>query len=145
MLVNVLDPELPALASNAAVELDLLINDEPTDLDSVRQLGERLNESLNKPSFDQPALGLHVDIETETILGQAFLQAPEAKADSKTILSELARRTEDIAQQLSSSDLETEGKKALELPRAFCLALSQSAAAYRQSIYEVRPPHPFRR
>jgi hypothetical protein len=34
MLVNVLDPDLPSLASNAAIELDLLINDEPTSLDS---------------------------------------------------------------------------------------------------------------
>ena len=144
MLVNVLDPELPSLASNAAVELDLLINDEPTDLGAVRQLGERLNKSLDKPA-PTSLCGLHVDTETETILGQAFLQAPEAKADSATILKELAHRTEEIARQLSSTALETERKTALELPRAFCLALSQSAAAYRQSLMEIRPPHPFRR
>ena len=39
MFVNVLDPDLASLAANAAVELDLLINDEPAGLDAVRQLG----------------------------------------------------------------------------------------------------------
>lgn len=32
MLVNALDPDLSSLASDAAVELDLLINGEPTTL-----------------------------------------------------------------------------------------------------------------
>ena len=60
----------PSLASNAAVELDLLINDEPTGLDAVRQLGERLRTALDKPIPDQPARGLHVDTETETVLAK---------------------------------------------------------------------------
>jgi hypothetical protein len=142
MFVNVLDPDLPSLASNAAVELDLLINDEPTGLDAVRQLGERLSRALDKPAPDEPARGLHVDTETETVLGQAFLMA--ANADSAKVLGELTHRTEEIARQLTSAKSET-ARKALELPRAFCLALSQSAAAYRQSIFDVRPGHPFRR
>ncbi len=142
MLVNVLDPDLPSLASNAAVELDLLINDEPTGLDAVRQLGERLSKALDKPIPDEPARGLQVDTETETVLGQAFLQA--ANADSATILGELIRRTEEISRQLTSARSET-ARSALELPRAFCLALSKSAAAYRQSIFDLRPSHPFRR
>lgn len=141
MMVNVLDPKLPWLASNAAVELDLLINGGETDLEAVKQLGERLRQTLNKPTADQPARGLQVDTETETILGQAFAQAG---ADPTTILGELFRRTEEIAGQLSSAAVGTE-RKALEWQRAFCLALSQSAAAYRQSIFDVRPPHPYRR
>ena len=141
MFVNAIDPELPSLASNAAVELDLLINGEPTDLDAVRQLGTRLRQTLDKPVPDQPARGLHVDTETEAILGQAFTLAG---ADPKTILGELIHRTEQIAEQLSSAKSHTE-QTVLELQRAFCLALSQSAAAYRQLIFDVRPPHPYRR
>jgi len=141
MVVNALDPELPSLASNAAVELDLLINGEETELEAVRQLGERLRQTLDKPIADQPARGLHVDTETETILGQAFTRSG---ADPATILSELLRRTEKIAEQLSTAETGTE-RKTLEWQRAFCLALSQSAAAYRQLIFDVRPPHPYRR
>ena len=140
-MVNVLDPKLPWLASNAAVELDLLINGDETDLEAVKQLGERLRQTLDTPVAGQPARGLQVDTETETVLGQAFAQAG---ADPATILGELFRRTEQIAGQLSSAEAATE-RKTLEWQRAFCLALSQSAAAYRQSIFDVRPPHPYRR
>jgi hypothetical protein len=136
-----MDTHLPSLASNAAVELDLLINGEETDLDAVRQLAERLRLSLDKPTPDQPARGLQVDTETETILGLAFTHAGE---DPSTILSRLLYRTEQVAKELSSIEASTE-RKALEWQRAFCLALSQSAAAYRQSMFEVRPPHPYRR
>jgi hypothetical protein len=141
MNVNVLDPKLPWLASNAAVELDLLINGDSADLGAVRQLGERLRLALDKPTADQPARGLHVDTETETILGQAFTQAGD---DPETILGRLMHRTEEISAQLSSAEAGS-GQKSLERLRAFCLALSQSAAAYRQSVIEVRPPHPYRR
>jgi len=149
MYVNVLDPAFPALASSAAVELDLLINGEPTDLEAVNHLGEHLKKSLGNPTSDKPACSLHVNTETETILGQAFLQVfgktQVNPANPETILKELVHRTEDIAYKLSSIDLKTMDKDGLELPRAFCLALSQLAAAYRQYIFEVRPPHPFRR
>ncbi len=139
--MNVLDPKLPSLASNAAVELDLLINDAPTSLDAVRQLAERLRETLDNAGLDQLGRRLQVDTETETILGQAFTHAGD---DPSTILGDLFRRTEVIAQQLSTAEPHSE-REALEWQRAFCLALSQSAAAYRQSIFDVRPPHPYRR
>jgi len=141
MMVNVLDSKLPWLASNAAVELDLLINGEQADLEAVKQLGQRLRQTLDKPEPNQPARGLQVDTETETILGQAFAQAGE---DPSTILDQLMQRTEEISEQLSSAETGSE-PQALELLRAFCLALSQSAAAYRQSFTDVRPPHPYRR
>jgi hypothetical protein len=142
MSVNALDLDLSSLASNAAVELDLVINGEHADLNAVRQLGERLRQSLDKPTPDQPARGLHVDTETEMVLAQAFTRAGDA--DPATILGEVTRRTEQIAAQLSSAKGAAEGQS-LERARAFCLALSQSVAAYRQLIFDVRPPHPYRR
>jgi hypothetical protein len=141
MFVNVLDPDLSFLASNAAVELDLLINGEPTELDAVRELGERLRNSLDKPAPDEPARGLQVDTETQAVLGQAFARAG---ADPAIVLSDLWRRTEKIADQLSSAE-PAANQSDLERYRAFCLALSQAAAAYRQMIFDVRPPHPYRR
>lgn len=141
MFVSALDLELSSLASDAAVELDLMINGEPTELDAVKQLGERLRQTLDKPAPDQPACGLHVDTETETILGQAFMRAG---ADPSTILGELFRRTETIADQLSAAKPATE-RSDLEWQRAFCLALSQCASTFRHMISELRPPHPYRR
>ena len=141
MFVNVLDPQLPTLASNAAVELDLLINGEPAELNAVSQLGDRLRQTLDKPQADQPARGLHIDTETEAILGQAFTIAG---ADAKTIVADLIQKTEEIAEQLSTAEAETETTE-LELQRAFCLALCECASAFRQMAFDVRPPHPYRR
>jgi len=141
MFVDALDPEIPSLASDAAVELDLIINGVPSGLTAVHQLGAKLNQALEKPAVDQPARCLHVDTAMETILGQAFHRAGD---DPTTILSKLLTRTEEAVRQLSSADTGAD-KTALEWQRAFCLALSQSAAAYRQMLFDVRPPHPFRR
>ncbi len=141
MLVNALDPDLSALASDAAIELDLLINGEPTSLEAVRQLGQRLTQSLDKPAPDQPACGLQVDTETGMVLAQAFARAGD---DPATILSQLFRRTEQIAERLSTAN-EGDERESLHRSLAFCLALSQSAAAFRQLVFDVRPPHPYRR
>ena len=149
MLINVLDPNLSSLAANAAVELDLLIHGEPTTLDDVRQLSERLRRSLTQPELGQPSRRLQVDTETESVLGQAFVRAE--LGDPGTILSELAQRTEQIASQLSSTEPGTPprgveaGQHPLEPQRAFCLALSKAAAAHRQLTFDTRPPHPNRR
>lgn len=143
MIVNVLDPKLPWLASNAAVELDLLINGEPVQLVAVKELGGRLRQALDKPAPDQPARRLNVDTATETVLGQAIMNM-NTGADPATVLGELLHRMEQISGQLSAAETGTE-RSSLELLRAFCLALSQSAAAYRQSVIDVRPPHPYRR
>lgn len=141
MFVNTRDSELSSLASNAAVELDLLINGEQTDVDAVRLLGERLHQTLDKPAPGQPARGLQVDTETESILAQAFVKVGE---DSTTILGRLIERTERTAVRLLSAKLGTQ-RSELEWQRTFCLALSQCAATFRQMILDDRPPHPYRR
>ncbi len=142
MIVNARDPNLSSLAASAAVELDLLINGDSTDLEGVRQLGDRLRRSVDWSAASQQTCRLQVDTETETVLGQAFVRAK--LGDPGTILSELFRRTEQIATQLSSTELGTE-HEGLRSQRAFCLALSQVAAAHQQLTLETRPPHPHRR
>jgi hypothetical protein len=135
-------PRLFSLAADAAVELDLRINDEPSGLGAVRHLGEQLGQSLENTTPDQPAPGLQVDTETAMDLAQAFTRA--GMANPATILSELAARTQVIGERLGSADAQMD-RGLLESCRAFCLALSQSAAAYRQSVVDTRPPHPYRR
>ena len=138
MSITVLSPDLATLASNAAVELDLLIQGETVEANSVLELGKRLKETLTGDASQTKRL--HVDTASETILGRAFA---ETGSDPKNILAELFERTEKAAKDLASSA--SSGKESLEWLRAFCLALSQSASAYRQLSYNMRPPHPYRR
>ena len=139
MSITVLSPDLATLASNAAVELDLLIQGETVEANSVLELGKRLKETLTDDASQTKRL--HVDTASETILGRAFA---ETGSDPKNILAELFERTEKAAKDLASFSASS-GKESLEWLRAFCLALSQSASAYRQLSYNMRPPHPYRR
>lgn len=142
MAVDVLDPDLPFLASRAAVELDAILNGESTEKPSVEKLAERLRESLDEPDSPGAKRGLLIDTATETVLGQALNLADSGRQLSN--LEDLRARTGEIAEQLSKP---TSGQdsRGLELARAFCLALSRCAAAYRKSVYDIRQPHPFRR
>ena len=140
MTVSVLDSELPSLAAEAAVELDLLLNGVSTTLDAVHQLGLRLKETT-EPVENQGTHALHVDTATETLLGLAFTRLGD---DPTTVLGQLFNRTKEISAQLSSARQE-ENREQLEWQRAFCLALSQLATAHRQFLYDLEPIHPDRR
>lgn len=141
MLTIAFAPDLSSLAANAAVELDLLINGESTGLEFVKELGERLQELLQVDE-SHGVKHLQADTTFETILGQAFTEVDGA--DPTTILSELFSRTQKVADALNSAESRTV-HGSLEWHRAFCVALSQSASAYRQLMASSRPPHPFRR
>lgn len=75
------------------------------------------------------------------VLAQAFTRAGD---NPETILSQLLRRTEQVAERLATAS-EGDERDSLNRSLAFCLALSQSAAAFRQLILDARPPHPHRR
>jgi hypothetical protein len=125
---NVLKAKLPWLASNAAVDPDLLVNGEKAPLEAVKVLGEWLRQTLGTPVEGQPARGFHGDTETEAILRHAFTRVG---AEPTTILGELFHRSETVTGQLLSAETDPD-RKALEWLRDFCLALSQ-LAAYRQT------------
>lgn len=142
MTVNVLDPELPFLASQAAVELDAVLNGQQPAITAVKKLADRLQAAVNKSDPTQSARGLLADTATVTVLGQAVNLADEE--NQLTNLQELFFRTQQIADQLSAAATGRTDNK-LEWARAFCLALSRCAAAYRKSFYDIRQPHPYRR
>lgn len=141
MLTNVLNPELSSLAADAAVELDLLLMGEKTDLGSVQALSQYLNDTASHSVSDPSQMRLSVDTATETVLGRAFTETGD---DHSTILGNLLNRTKEVAAELSSAGKDPD-PTSLEFGRAFCLALSQSASAYRQLLVSARPPHPYRR
>jgi hypothetical protein len=142
MAVNVLDPELSFLASEAAVELDSVINKQPSGLESVRELAQRIQLSIDKTSATNSARNLLTDTATLTVIGQAFDLA-DSKKPLKDV-NDLTARFGEIADQLSNTTADCPAEK-LDTARAFCLALSKSVAAYRKSVYDLRQPHPFRR
>lgn len=139
MSVNVLDPDLSFLASEAAVEIDSVLSGESGELASVTELARRLQQSIDRPNNSQTARGLSADTATVTVLGQAVNLVD--RQHPLTNVDELLARTEKIAQQLSSA-VTTKRDEELRLAQAFCLALSRCSSAYRKSVYELRPPHP---
>jgi hypothetical protein len=142
MPVNVLDPDLSFLASEAAVEIDSFLNGNAEELASVTELAKRLQQSIDRPNNGQAARGLLADTATETVLGQA-MNLVDQQHPLKNV-NELLARTEKIAEQLSNAAT-TKQDKELRLSQAFCLALSRCAAAYRKSVHDLRQPHPYRR
>lgn len=141
MLANPLTPELATLASDAAIELDLLINGEETDLAAVKELASYLAKTSAETPSTPTERRFSVDMATETILGRAFVQTG---ADHNSIIENLLQKTREVASELNTA-ANTQHPVSLERIRAFCLALSQSAAAYRQLFLGARPENPYRR
>ena len=139
MLVNALDPNLASLAANAAVEIDLHLNNQPTKFEAVLTLKDCLNSLLERPTAKEPAMSLLADTETQTLLGQAFIEVGEHQA---SILGELMKKTDDLVQSLGGEKTE---QRELEWLRSFCLALSKKATSFQQLIFHDENEDPTRR
>ena len=134
--------ELSSLACDAAVEIDLLINGESNDFQSIHQLATILYEILHGNRASQlvslsPAIGT----EMQMVLGQAFMATG---VNQQIILDRLSDRVEQTIHMLHSVQSGTENFSLTWL-RDFCLALSQTASTHRQMILDLRPYHPYRR
>jgi len=140
-VLRVLDPDLPFLAAEAAVDIDNLLSSRSEDLTAIRRLAEQLKNSLKlRPLGEQPRSLM--DPATLTVLGEAMLKVlhPFPPSKFEDLLSEASK----IAEELSNAE-PTSNPKEMQKARNFCLALSRAAAAYSKSIRDLRPSHPFRR
>ncbi len=140
--IRALDPDLPFLASEAAVDLANLRYGESQRMDAIRRLADRLKKSIKKDSSGVPSRSL-VDPDALIILGGAVAESSSAAQSSEKI-DDLLARALGIAEFLSSESMQdnpTEVEEAMN----FCAALSRAAIAYRRSIRDLRPSHPFRR
>lgn len=140
MSTEILSPDLASLASNAAVELDLVIRGEKTEGLAVKELARQLSDATALGT-EQNQRRLQVDTATETLLGRAFV---DTGSDPSQVLTNLFSSIEKVANDLSGWE-EMSEKDTLEQLLSFCLALSTSASAHRQMIFNMRPPHPNRR
>jgi hypothetical protein len=77
-----------------------------------------------------------------SVIGQAVANA--AKNQSSQQIEDLLNEAEDIARALASDKLKTDREELIRL-RDFCIALSNAVVAYRKSVRDLRPPHPYRR
>lgn len=136
--LRALDPELPFLASEAAVDLDNLLANRARDFSAIQRLADRLKISVENSSSESARV---MDPATLNLLDTAMVQS-RAFASGKVadVLSQAAK----IAGNLAAVD-SSQNPAELEQARDFCVALSQAAASYRRSISDLRQSHPFRR
>lgn len=140
--LHVLDPNLPFLASNAAIELDnLLLRRKPT-LKYVYILSEKLRNSFEIDISNGATRSL-IDPTTLTVLGEAVNKSQAQPTVTK--VEELIEKACSIASDLSKRNFPKDNREKLEGMRDFCVAFSHLVSAYHKSIFDLRPPHPFRR
>jgi len=140
--IRALDPDLPFLASEAAVDLANMRYSGSKRMEAIRHLADRLKMSIKKDSSGAPSRSL-VYPDALTILGGAVVESTSEPQSSQKIDDLLARALE-IAEFLSSENMQNDPIK-MEEAMKFCAALSRAAIAYRRSIRDLRPSHPFRR
>lgn len=140
--IHALDPDLPFLASEAAVDLANLRYGNSRRMEAIRRLANRLKKSIKKDSSGMPSKSL-VDPDALTVVGGAVVESISTAQSSEKIDDLLAKALE-IAEFLSSENIQDDPIK-MEEAMNFCAALSRVAIAYRRSIRDLSPSHPFRK
>ncbi len=140
--IHALDPDLPFLASEAAVDLANLISGESDQIESIQKLASKLSNSIKTDSSGAPSRA-QMNPDTLTILGGAAVASSSGQCSSQKVDDLIARALE-ISEILSNPNVRKNREKLYEA-MSFCVALSQAAIAYRQSLRNLRPSHPFRR
>jgi len=138
--LRVLDPDLPLLATEAAIDIENLLASRSHDLTAIRRLADRLNNSIDLSTTNLQPRSL-MDPATLSVLGEAIAVTTNGGTLQK--LEELIEETAYIAKTLTSA--KPENIEELTKARDFCVALSRVVMAYHKSIRDLRPPHPFRR
>lgn len=128
------DPEMPFLAAQAALELDLLAKNKPRGLEHVEKLADML-ASISE------AGGNYSDPVSTGVLSRAltgfFASGPETLSDYGTRRREIA----EILQHVADGDKEPR----IEQLRDFCLSVSRFSSTSQTDLYGNRQRHPFRK
>jgi len=139
--LRALDPDLPFLAAEVAIDVDNLLAGRSDDRAAMLRFAAILSQSTEiDPSSALPRS--RMDMATLTILGEAVSETIEGTSLKK--IEDLLVRASRIASVLENGDPQRD-KDELEQAGNFCVALSQAAAAYSESIRDLRPSHPFKR
>ena len=141
-ILRALDPDLPLLASQAAIELDTLIRKKTTKLSATRRLASMLSKSFPRTEEGKEPK-FFIDPAAATLITRAFHQSHGGGQPVRTV-NDLRREASKVALSLKNTSPGA-GQKSLVEARAFCAALAESAASYLQSRYAEFPTHPYRR
>ncbi|MBI1955508.1 MAG: hypothetical protein HYS38_03855 [Acidobacteria bacterium] len=139
--LRALDPDLPLLASKAAIELDVFIRGNAGELKATKLLASMISRSFpggeegKEPKF-------FIDPAAATLITSAFHQS--GWAGSVKTVADLVREAAKVAVNLENPSLDV-NRETLGQARAFCAALAESAASYLHSRYSQHPAHPYRR
>ena len=139
--LKALDPDLPFLAAEVAIDVDNMLSGVSNDKTAMRILARKLLQSIDFDSTGVPPRS-RMDMATLTVLGEAVSETVE-KQSLKNV-EELLAKASQIANVLARENPK-EDRDALERAGTFCMALSRAAAAYSESIRDLGPSHPFRR
>ena len=140
--LNPFDPDLPLLASQAAIELQCVLRgDQNTSLKAVQRLGDRLEASFRR-SDNGTVRNRAADPSTVCLVRTALNEVEWA--GSVTTLEELVSHATKLAESLRASQPSSE-REGLVRIRDFCATLARCAAAFLRSLYFGRPANPYRR
>ena len=128
------DREIPFLAAQAALELDLLAKQIGTSLEHVRRLADLFSGK------EQP-VAEYYDPVTSGVVSSALYTYFESNVES---LAELDTRNREIGNILSKA-AQGDAETPLDRLRDFCLAISQFSSASQSNVYGDRERHPFRK
>lgn len=140
--IRALDADLPFLASEAAVDLANLRYGKSQRMEAIRRLADLLRNSIKKGSLGALSRS-QMDPAALVIVGGAVVESRSTDQSSQKV-DDLLATALDIAEFLSRENMQEDPDK-LEEAMNFCAALSRAAIAYRRSIRDLRPSHPFRR
>ena len=133
--------DLASMACRAAIELDNTILGRGQHFETVTRLADQMSYLVSriKPtsstSFTDPT--------AVVLMKRAVEDFAIGKVHPSTV-DELAEIASTIQQSLRELLREQQpNKEHLQKMRSFCLALSESASSYQQSIDELRQPHSY--
>jgi len=139
--MRAIDPDLPMLAAQAAIELDDFALGRGSSVKALSRLTSRLKNSF-QPQGGTGSRRSLMDVSTMILVGRALdsskVAPPTTEMDAKM------DEVQQIANQLEMVGHETAPETLVTL-RGFCTALAKNAASYRRSIQDLTPSHPFRR
>lgn len=125
--------DLSLLALEAAEELERYRHRLPTNFKSVNALSMLLEESFGRKVDDSP---LNFRLDHASVFTSAIQNSLGSSVKKKSI-SEIANEAVKIASRLNSNTINSKDEELKNLV-SFCIALSDSAALYKEELEELK-------
>lgn len=138
--MSFLDEDLSFLATQAALELDMLIEDKDCDLKAILLLSKVMNDNLEP--FQSESQSSLLDSATATIVHWARSDAGFSRV--KTV-DQLIEKSLELARELASQVDPNQRNGELEKMKKFCIAFARCSSAYRETVLGHRSMHPYRK